>query len=152
MAGYMFDTSGLVKYYHTEIGRPEVKQIIDDSSNRVFISDLSIIELVSTLAKKVRIGEIGVAAFRISHRRFFADIVAGKFAVIMLAQKHGRSAIKLLVKHATKRGLRTLDSLQLAIAMDLKIQNRLDCFVCADEKLSKVTKLEKIVFLNPESP
>jgi len=34
----------------------------------------------------------------------------------------------------------------------LKIQNRLDCFVCADEKLGKVTKLEKITFLNPESP
>jgi len=70
----------------------------------------------------------------------------------MLTQKHGNDAIKLLVKHSTKRALRTLDALQLVIVIDLKMQKSLDIFVCADDKLSKVAKLEKIVFLNPELP
>jgi predicted nucleic acid-binding protein len=148
----MFDTSGLVKYYATEIGSHKVQKIIDEARNRIFISDLSIVELISTLAKKVRIGEITIATFRIARRRFFADITIGKYSVVMLTQKHGRFALKLLVKHATKHGLRTLDSLQFAIAMDLKDKKSMDCFVCADDKLDKITKLEKVTFLNPEKP
>jgi len=148
----MFDTSGLAKYYQPEIGSSKVRHIIDNSSNRIFISDLSIVELVSTLAKKVRIGEITASTFHIARHRFFADVVAGKFNIVELKHQHGQSAIKLLVKHATKRGLRTLDSLQLTIALELRSQKNVDTFVCADEKLSKVAKLEKIVFLNPELP
>lgn len=68
----------------------------------------------------------------------------------MLTQKHGRNAVRLLVQHATKRALRTLDALQLAIAMDLKGRRSLHYFVCADDKLDKIAKLEKIAFLNPE--
>jgi len=72
--------------------------------------------------------------------------------MIMLTQKHGNDAIKFLVKYSTKRALRTLDALQLAIAIDLKKQKNLDTFVSSDDKLTKVVKLEKIVFLNPELP
>jgi predicted nucleic acid-binding protein len=148
----MFDTSGLVKYYHTEVGSNKVQQFADDPKNRICISDLSIVEFVSSLAKKVRMGEFAATAFRTARRRFFADIVAGKFHIVMLTQKHGRTAVKLLVKHATKRSLRTLDALQLAIAVDLQSQRMLDYFVCADIKFGKVVKLEKVNFLNPEIP
>lgn len=152
MANYLFDTNGLVKYYSTEIGSQKVKQIIDDSGNRIFISNLSIVELISTLAKKVRIAEITMLTFRLARRRFFSDIATGKYTVVMLTEKHGRTALKLLVKHGTKRGLRTLDSFQFAIAMDLKNKKSMDWFVSADEKLGKVVKLEKVFFLNPEEP
>jgi predicted nucleic acid-binding protein len=148
----MFDTSGLVKYYYTEVGSIKVVQVIDDLRNRIFISELSIVELVSTLAKKVRTGDISLRIFRATRRRFFADIATQKFNTVMLMQKHGSIAVKLLVKHATKRALRTLDALQLAVATDLKGQSNLDYFVCADDKLDKVAKLEKITFLNPEKP
>jgi hypothetical protein len=56
------------------------------------------------------------------------------------------------LKHAPKLSLRTLDALQLAIAVDLKSQKNLDYFVSADAKLNKVTKIEKVSFLNPELP
>ena len=96
MADYMFDTSGLVKYYHTETGSQIAQKIIDDSLNRIFISDLSIVEMTSTLAKKVRIREITTTAFHTTRRKFFADITAGKFHIAMLRQKHGSDAVKLL--------------------------------------------------------
>lgn len=150
MAVYMLDTSGLIKYYTIEIGSKNVEAIINDSTNQIFISDLSIVELVSTLAKKVRMKAMGANGFHLARRRFFADIVANKFNVEMLRQEHGRSAINLLVKHATKRGLRTLDALQLAIAIDPKSRRGLDGFVCADDKLAKIIKLEKIAFVDPE--
>jgi hypothetical protein len=100
----------------------------------------------------VRIGEINVATFHTVRRRFFADIAANNLHIVMLTNKHGRSAVKLLVKHAPKRALRTLDALQLVIAIYLKSQKSLDYFVCADDKLGKIAKLEKIAFLNPELP
>ncbi len=52
---------------------------------------------------------------------------------------------QLYVRHE-----RSLDALQLAIALDLKKSNLLDQFVSADAKLDGVAKLEKIKFLNPE--
>ena len=145
----MFDTSGLVKYYHPEVGSKKVQQFVDNSRNRIFISDLSIVELISSLAKKVRIDDISVNTFRITRRRFFADIAIGKFHIVMLTQKHGQNAVKLILKYATKSSLRTLDALQLAIAMDLRSKRTMDYFVCADAKLGKIAKQEKVGFLNP---
>lgn len=152
MADYMLDTNALVKYYHKEVGSDKVLQFVDAPINRIFISDLSIVELVSSLAKKVRVSEIAATEFHVGRRRFFADILSGKFHVVTLTQKHGLAAIKLLLKHAPKLSLRTLDALQLAIAVDLKSQKNLDYFVSADAKLNKVTKIEKVSFLNPELP
>lgn len=52
MPNYMLDTNALVKYYHEEAGSSKVKALIDDPQNPIFISDLSIVELISSLAKK----------------------------------------------------------------------------------------------------
>ncbi len=149
MSHYMFDTSGLVKYYHKEVGSEKIEQIADDSNNRILISNLSIVEFVSSIAKKKRLGEIELSSFREARHKFFADIANGKFHVIALTQEHGRGALKLLVKHGTKYGLRTLDALQLAIAIELKADGRLHHFVCADDGLNSIAKREKVRFLNP---
>jgi len=45
--------------------------------------------------------------------------------------------------------LRTLDALQLAVALDLKAQGLLDFFVCADEILCQVAEKEGITVVNP---
>lgn len=98
----------------------------------------------------MRIGELRVSAFHNARRSFFIGIANEEYNIVLVTQKHGSRAIKLLVKHATKRGLRTLDALQLAIALELKSRNLLDQFVSADAKLDGVAKLEKIKFVNPE--
>lgn len=149
MTYYMFDTSGLVKFYHDEIGSDKVEQIVLDSNNYIMISDLSIVEFISSIAKKMRVGEIAAPSFRKARHRFFADVSSGRFSVVALTQKHGRGALKLLVKYGTKHGLRTLDALQLAIAIALKKNGRLHHFVCADKGLDSIAKLEKVRFLNP---
>jgi hypothetical protein len=58
-------------------------------------------------------------------------------------------AISLLLRHGQNLPLRTLDALQLAVALDLKAQGLLDFFVCADETLCQVAEKEGITVVNP---
>ena len=87
MTYYMFDTSGLVKYYHQEVGSEKIEKIADDSNNYILISDLSVVEFISSIAKKKRLGEIAFLSFRKTRHRFFADVAQGKFNVVALTQK-----------------------------------------------------------------
>ena len=64
MAQYMIDTSALVKYYHPEVGSAQVIAIADDPSNVLFISRIGLVEIHSALARKVRTGELQVAALQ----------------------------------------------------------------------------------------
>jgi hypothetical protein len=47
--------------------------------------------------------------------------------------------------------LRTLDSLQLATALDLRARAMLDHLVCADVNLCKIAAAEGLSVLNPET-
>ena len=63
---------------------------------------------------------------------------------------HYREAERLLKTYTADRGLRTLDSLQLAAALlELHRESRLDQFVCADETLADVASMEGIMVFNP---
>jgi hypothetical protein len=46
--------------------------------------------------------------------------------------------------------LRTLDALQLAVALDLSRQNSLNHFVVADHTLAEIADLEGLKVINPE--
>jgi hypothetical protein len=48
--------------------------------------------------------------------------------------------------------LRTLDALQLGVALDLRTQGRLDHFDAADKVLLTVAQLEGLPVSNPEDP
>ena len=56
----------------------------------------------------------------------------------------------LVGKYGFTRRMRTLDALQLAIAMDLQEKSLLDVFVVADRLLAEVAVLEGLSTLNPE--
>ena len=51
---YFFDTSALVKHYHTELGSPKVDQILGDPTSDFSIARLTLVEVTSVFAKKVR--------------------------------------------------------------------------------------------------
>ncbi len=105
----------------------------------------------SALAKKLRIGIITRPIYEGSRLRFEADITLNKFVIVQIARHHKEAAIDLLKKHAPTRALRTLDALQLAVAVDLRAQRRLDYFVTADDRFGKVVQLEEITVINPEA-
>jgi hypothetical protein len=64
---------------------------------------------------------------------------------------HFHDAQQLLVRHRLGRSLRTLDALQLAVAIPITIGS-LDAFVCADSNLCLVATAEGLAVVNPEVP
>lgn len=152
MADHFFDTSGAAKHYRAEIGTPTVDALLAEAGARTFLSALSVVELHSVLARLVRTGHIAETDFHLARGRFLADIAAGLWQVVQVAGGHCHRAQQLLVHHGLARSLRTLDALQLAVALDLRTAGLLHDFVCADANLCHVAALEGLTVINPEVP
>ena len=150
MPNYYFDSSALVKYYHHEPGSPEVIRLTQTPDTRHYISHLTFIELHSAFGGKVRSGHIDSDQFDLSCRRLRQDVYERRFRVLPMKAIHYREAERLLKTYTADTGLRTLDSLQLAVALlDLHRESRLAQFICADEILSEVATEEGIIVFNP---
>jgi predicted nucleic acid-binding protein len=152
LAGCFFDSSALAKLYHAEVGTPEVDGIVQDPSSRIRISRLSVVELPSVFAIKVRTQFISREDASAFLRQFREDIVARKFEVAGVHELAFSEAERLLEQHAFDRRLRALDAIQLAVALGLKGAGLADCFVAADKILCEVAALEGFAVLNPEHP
>lgn len=152
MAQHFLDTSALVKHYHHEVGTPEVDRRWNDSDATLFISRLGVVEAVSVFAKKVRNGLISPADFVLLRQRLFADLYNRRPAIVRVLVRHYQEADQLLQRHGLKHGLHTLESLQLAVALDLRRRNLLDEFMTADQVLVNVAALEGLPVFDPEHP
>ena len=151
MESFLLDTSALVKYYHPETGSRWVLDLVRREQTRLLVSNLTVVEMHSALAKKYRSRAISFQAYEATVDELARDIDEGRFAVVELTNHIQALAISLLKKHAPTRALRTLDALQLAVAVDLKEHDRLEAFVVADETLADVATQEGMTALNPET-
>ena len=152
MATCFFDTSALVKYYHEEFGEKAVAALIGNSENSIFISRLAVIEWHSAFSRLVRTGILTPEEFRILRTRFISDIRNRQFRILPLERAHHQLAIRLIVKYALTQSLRTLDALQLAVAIDLNPKTPLDHFVCSDIPFCQIVQQEGLSVFNPEEP
>lgn len=98
---------------------------------------------------KVRAGVIDRAASGILRARLMADIAAGEIEVYKLLPEHFASAERLIARHGFTLRLRTLDALQLAVALDLLAQGLIDHFVAADLTLIEIARREGLNVINP---
>jgi hypothetical protein len=57
----------------------------------------------------------------------------------------------LIVNAGNQRGLRTLDAIQLAVALDANSRARLDFFVVADATLADIAREAGLPITNPET-
>jgi predicted nucleic acid-binding protein len=152
MPNYFFDTSALSKNYHNEVGTPRVEQLLREPSIRHFISRLSVIEIQSVFAGKVRTGVISESDFGTLRRRFLTDVARRRLDVVRLSAFHYQEAERLIRTHAMSSSLRTLDAIQLSVALDLRARGLSNYFVCADRNLCKVAIAEALTVINPEIP
>jgi uncharacterized protein len=152
MAGTFFDTSALVKHYHTEAGSAEVDRLWNDPATALFISRLCGLEIVSAFAGKVRTGEISATDFDVLTRRFSADARKKRFTTIRLLAQHFKEAERQIRQHGLTTRLRTLDALQLAVALDLKGHGLVTHFVCSDRGLLSVASAGGLSVIDPENP
>ena len=150
MAGHFFDSSALVKLYHPEAGTPAVDQIVNAAGNRVRISRLTVAELTSAFAIKVRTQSINRDDADVFLRQFRGDIANGKLEVFSIGEAEFAGAELLVERYAFASRLRALDALQLAVALELRNQKLVDHFVAADTILCEVAGLEGFSVINPE--
>lgn len=126
-------------------------RILEQPQSCSLISHLSIVEVESVLAIKTRTGEIDEQALAIARRRFRADIARQRlFVAPPVHERHFHSARRLLVQYGVPEGLRTLDALQLAIALDLRYLGHVDMVVAADQRLCRVASMAGCPAVNPE--
>jgi predicted nucleic acid-binding protein len=144
LPNYFFDTSALAKVYRQEVGSDFVDRILSEPASRHIISRLTVVEMESVLALKARMGEIDQQAISIARRR--------RLLIAAVNGEHFRGARELLVKHGAIEALRTLDALQLSVALVLKRAGLVTVFVAADQRLCRVAILEGFVVTNPEQP
>lgn len=139
---YFFDTSALIKRYHKEKGSETVDNILDGKDNVIVISNLTIIETTSAFARKRNERKISSDELNIVLSKFYADVLE-KYIVINLDSEHFKKSLDFILSE----NLRTLDSLQLAVATVLK--NLEVTFVCSDKMLCNVAQ-KFFSILNPE--
>jgi predicted nucleic acid-binding protein len=149
MPRYFLDTSALVKRYRPEQGTEMVDALFADGGSSRLISRLGIVETVSALALKVRMGELAIDDYQTARKRFLGEISQGGLHVATFVANHLRCAERLINQYATSRRIRTLDALQLSTALDLQQQGLVDTFVCADQPLCEIASRENLATLNP---
>jgi predicted nucleic acid-binding protein len=148
---YFFDTSALAKVYRQEAGSDVVDRILSEPGSQFVISRLAIVEMESVFALKVRTGEIDDQAVLIARRRLEADLGRSRLLVAAVSDEHFRGARQLIIKHGAAEGLRTLDAMQLAVALELKRAELATVFVAADQTLCRVAALEGFAVKNPNN-
>ncbi len=151
MERYFLDTSALVKRYHVEVGTEKVKEIFERKERKIFISDLAIIEFHSALAKKVRIGELSKENFKKAVSFFLNEVKKGFFVVEEINNSTKKKAIELISVYSIEYSLRTLDALQLSVALLINEKETLDYFVTADTNLIRIVNLVGLKGINPEA-
>jgi predicted nucleic acid-binding protein len=153
MPGYFFDTSALVKRYHPEVGSAEVDGIWNDPANELFISRLATLEVVAAFAGKVRAATLSRSGFDVLRRRFASDVAIHKRPrIVRLVVAHFKATEQLLRGHGLTVRLRTLDAVQLAVALDLRQRGVVSHFVCSDRDLLSVATHEGLTVVDPEYP
>lgn len=151
MPGYFVDTSALAKLYHWEAGSERMQALIEAPGVWLLLSELSLVEMESVFATKVRTGVIEKADLAQLRGRFYADLSRGRFTVALFARRHFQSAEALVRAYAADRALRTLDALQLAMAIDLFHCGTASELVTSDKVLCEVAGLVGLAVVNPSS-
>jgi predicted nucleic acid-binding protein len=151
LASYFFDSSALVKLYHAEAGSLAVEKLLVEPGREIFISRLSEVELHSAIGGKLRVGTITAEQAEVLGERFDGDLADGEFRLAGVSSSHFGTARKLIRRFAASHGLRTLDALQLAVALDLHRGGVIDYLVSSDKILCRVAALEGLSVIDPEA-
>jgi hypothetical protein len=101
------------------------------------------------LRGRSRTGVFSSTDFGILRRRFLADVRTRLLRPLRVLNIHYQMAGDLIGKHAMSRQLRTLDALQLSVALHFHRSFPVDYFVCADQRLCDVATVEGLAVIKP---
>ena len=145
---YYFDSSALVKRYHSEKGTEIVDKIIYElgKGDEAVISYFAILEIVSALRRKLKNKEITKKVFDMAIATFLSEVTE-YFSVRPIDEQILSIATNLVIEH----GLKAADSLHLATAKEIaNFTSKSVVFIASDKELLDTATLEKIETLDPE--
>jgi predicted nucleic acid-binding protein len=125
------DTSALFKFYYPEDGSEKVEASLL-KADRVYLSQIAVIEFSSALMKKVRTRSLDTDSQVLIWNTFVDDLETGQMELIPLDDRHYQKATDIIRSYGQKKDIRTLDSLQLVAALDVHDAK----FLSADKHLS----------------
>jgi len=97
-----FDTSALVKYFHEEKGTAVVTDLILNSNNIIFVSELSKLEFLSALHRRYRRKEIGKSNLEDAVESFYMEY--STFQVQPVTRLIIKEAEELLTQYGKEKG------------------------------------------------
>ncbi|HEY4197936.1 MAG TPA: type II toxin-antitoxin system VapC family toxin [Mucilaginibacter sp.] len=113
-----FDTSSLFKLYHEEEDTAKLLNFLNvHPDNKIFISQLTLVEMYSALLKKVRIGHLSSSDMKAFLVVLGIDLK--KFPLVQIDSSLIAKAQELVIKYGLS-GLHSLDAIQLASAISIK--------------------------------
>jgi len=121
-----------------------VSRLLEESDEPVFISSITIVEIVSNLKRLYEIDKITTEEQFLKQRTFFyQDIGALDITILDVSAEDIIKAEDLILK----RYMKPVDSIQLAIALNSKRNNI--TFVSSDRRLCKIAAEEGLDTLTP---
>jgi predicted nucleic acid-binding protein len=127
------DTSALVKFYYPEENSDRVEELLL-KADRVYISELTMVEMASALTQKVRTGDLSKRAETVIWTAFLDDMQFGTVEMVHLLERHHFKAVNIIREFGRKHGIKTLDALHLSIAHGLQDAS----FLCSDKILLRI--------------
>lgn len=143
---YFFDTSALVKIYHRESGTSDVLSLYKNYGHLIQISELGRVELISTIHRKLREGEI-TSETRDALLEKFHDDIDSRYETLQFSSLVTEEAEILIGIYGKEYSLKTLDSIQFAF---FRVYCESDTvFVCSDIKFCRLVEKEGFEVLVP---
>jgi predicted nucleic acid-binding protein len=133
---YYFDANALFKFYRSEDGSMDIRRIVSNPSNQIYISSLTIVEFIGAICKWVRKGYIRRGSARKIVKRLRKDIgsVTGgrPFRMIKIPEGVFRLAERILLERAVESAIGSCDALHLAMASRISSVSALFILVTSD--------------------
>lgn len=143
MSNYFIDTSVLIKRYIPEKGTELLDEIFDIAKN-IYISDLTVVEIIFNLKRKSEIiQEIDNEFYLNVKKEFLSDIAQGNIETVPVLSEIIIRSVAIIERHYVA----PIDSVQLATAFYLNLETKDVIFVCSDKKLAKLAEENKISIL-----
>lgn len=125
------DTSSLFKLYHSEPGSEEMDSVFSDNEiTGIFLSEITNVEFISAVFKRVRMKELSMNDAEQLIKLFDNDLK--KYTIVPVSSTTLENAKLLILKYG-QEGLRTLDALQFASAIEVK--NLVSKYLTSDKLL-----------------
>lgn len=131
------DTSFLVSLYLTDTNSPDARNRIL-SAPPLWVTPLHEAEWAHAISQNVFRGRLSISESDRMHAKFSEHIDRGRWVTVPLPERALGVCAELARVHGAKLGIRTLDSLHVACALELNAER----FWTYDERQAKLAKAQ----------